>query len=168
VPGRPGSWGPPWNILVSLQVSLRGSYGSLKKLYLINYVSKVITNILGICVLEPSGRSWLCGSAPFFKLPQLPLRDTRRETRRFQGGPHDLGRSWTSWFLSWCLSEGVAGAWKRGKSHITSFFLRAPAVFHSSANTFSSSNNSLWETQIEKLEGSRAARVMGAALEPSN
>jgi hypothetical protein len=30
VPGRPGSWGPSWNLLVSLQVSLRGSYGSLK------------------------------------------------------------------------------------------------------------------------------------------
>jgi hypothetical protein len=30
VPGRPGSWGPPWNLLVSLQVSLRGSYKSLK------------------------------------------------------------------------------------------------------------------------------------------
>jgi hypothetical protein len=28
VPGQPGSWGPPWNILYSPQVSLRGSYGS--------------------------------------------------------------------------------------------------------------------------------------------
>jgi hypothetical protein len=31
VPGRPGSWGPPWNLLVSLLMSLRGSCGSFKK-----------------------------------------------------------------------------------------------------------------------------------------
>jgi hypothetical protein len=31
VPGRPGSRGLPWNLLVSLQVSLRGSYGRLNK-----------------------------------------------------------------------------------------------------------------------------------------
>jgi hypothetical protein len=30
VPGWPGLWGPPWNHLVFLLVSLRGSYGSLK------------------------------------------------------------------------------------------------------------------------------------------
>jgi hypothetical protein len=29
VPGRPPRPGPPWNLLVSLRVSLRGSYGSL-------------------------------------------------------------------------------------------------------------------------------------------
>jgi hypothetical protein len=80
-------------------------------------------------ILEPSGRSWLCCSTPFFKLPQLPLRDTRRETMRFQGGPNDPGRPATSWCLSWCLSGGVVGAWKRGWSNITNFFLRAPAYW---------------------------------------
>jgi hypothetical protein len=29
VPGRPGSWGPPWNLLVSLRVSGKRSYGRL-------------------------------------------------------------------------------------------------------------------------------------------
>jgi hypothetical protein len=30
IPGQPGSWEPPWNLRVSLQVSLRGSHRSLK------------------------------------------------------------------------------------------------------------------------------------------
>jgi hypothetical protein len=30
VPWQTSSWGLPWNLLVSPQVSLRGSYGSLK------------------------------------------------------------------------------------------------------------------------------------------
>jgi hypothetical protein len=80
--------------------------------------------------LEHSGRSWLGGSAPFFKLPLLPQRDTRRDTRRFQGGPGHGGRPGTFWFLSWCPSEGVAGAWKRGRSHLTSFFQRAPGKWN--------------------------------------
>jgi hypothetical protein len=29
IPGRPGSWRPPWNLLVSLQVSRKRSYGRL-------------------------------------------------------------------------------------------------------------------------------------------
>jgi hypothetical protein len=67
----------------------------------------------------------------FFKLPQLPLRDTRRETRRFQGGPGRGGRPGTFFFLSWCLSEGVVELEKVGEGHITNFFLRAPALYHS-------------------------------------
>jgi hypothetical protein len=55
-------------------------------------------------ILEPSGRNWLCASILFFKLLQLPLRDTWRETRWLQGGLPG-----TSWFLSGCLENGVTG-----------------------------------------------------------
>jgi hypothetical protein len=38
------------------------------------------------------------------------LRDTWRETIRFQSGHHDPGRFGTLWFFSRCLSEEVTGA----------------------------------------------------------
>jgi hypothetical protein len=78
--------------------------------------------------LEPSERSWLCCSTPFLKLPQLHLRDTRRETRWFQGGPGRGGRPGTSWFLSWCLSGGAVAVLKMGWSNIANFFLRTPGI----------------------------------------
>jgi hypothetical protein len=63
-----------------------------------------------------------------FKLSELPFRHTRRETRRFQDGPDRMGRPGTSWFLSWCLSDAVAGGGKGLWSHITNFFLRSPVL----------------------------------------
>jgi hypothetical protein len=54
--------------------------------------------------------------SPAFNLQYLRFRDTRRETRRYQGGPHNLGRPGTFKFLSLCLSEGDAGVFPEDSS----------------------------------------------------
>jgi hypothetical protein len=93
---------PPWNLLVSLLVSLRGSYGSLK-MGLRNssyFVYEILKHPMFVINYE------------LRRLFHAPITPSERqlETNRFQGGPHDPVRPGTSWFLSGCLSEGVTGA----------------------------------------------------------
>jgi hypothetical protein len=48
---------------------------------------------------ESSGKTWLCLLCPLFQAPQLPLRNTRRETGWFQGGPFNIE------FLFWASCD---------------------------------------------------------------
>jgi hypothetical protein len=59
---------------------------------------------------------WIKEATIFSDISAVPLlsyhnslRDTRRASRRFQGGPHDPGLPGTFLLLSQCLSEGVMG-----------------------------------------------------------
>jgi hypothetical protein len=45
--------------------------------------------------------------------PITPSERYLERNQKVPGWPHDPGRPGTFWFLSWCLSEGVTGAWRR-------------------------------------------------------
>jgi hypothetical protein len=65
-----------------------------------------------------------------FNLPQLNFRDTRRETKWFQGGPNRGSHACIFWFLSWCPPEGVTGARKSGRSSHNHVFPEYSNIIH--------------------------------------